>query len=106
MVEMKPLQDPENGSGTITVRFRLYVAGTMPNSRRAVANLRQFCSDHLAGRYTLEIVDVYEVPERAPEDKVLLTPLLSVETAHGNQRIAGDLSDRTSLVAALDAGGF
>ena len=106
MVEMKPVHQSENGPGAISVRFRLYVAGNMPNSRRAVANLRQFCIDHLAGRYTLEIVDVYEKPERALTDKVLLTPLLCAETLHGIRRIAGDLSDRASLIAALDAENF
>ena len=83
---MNPVQEPENGRPAITVRLRLYVAGNMPNSRRAVANLRQFCIDHPAGRYTLEIVDVYEVPERALADKVLLTPLLCAETPHGTKR--------------------
>ncbi|MBC7738327.1 MAG: circadian clock protein KaiB [Candidatus Saccharibacteria bacterium] len=101
---MPRTHEPEDGWGAIIVRFRLYVAGNMPNSRRAVANLRKFCIDHIAGRYTLEIIDVYEVPERALEDKVMLTPLLSVETPHGIKRIAGDLSDRASLAAAIDAG--
>ncbi len=84
-------------------RFRLYVAGNLPNSRRAVANLRAFCHDHLPDRHAIEILDVFEVPERALEDRISLTPHLLAETAHGVWRIAGDLSDRASLIAAIDA---
>ncbi len=102
MIELKHPVEPALAPNHTVVRFRLYVAGNLPNSRRAVANLRAYCAEYLPGRYELEILDVYEVPERALEDRIALTPQLLAETAHGTRRIAGDLSDKASLVDAID----
>ena len=41
-------------------RLRLYVAGAAPSSTRAVEVLRAVLDDHVAGRYALEVVDVYQ----------------------------------------------
>jgi circadian clock protein KaiB len=39
--------------------LRLYVTGATEKSATAIANLRAMCDEHLAGRYELEVVDVY-----------------------------------------------
>jgi len=95
-----PAQD--TGLAKTPVRFRLYVAGKLPNSRRAIANLRAFCLEYLPGAYEMEIVDVFEMPDRALQDRVLLTPHLLVETVQGVRRVTGDLSDRARLIDAID----
>jgi len=38
----------------------LYVTGTSPRTQIAIDNLNRICSQELAGRYELEIVDVLE----------------------------------------------
>ena len=42
--------------------LRLYVAGMKPKSLRAITNVRRICEEHLAGRYELEVVDLYQNP--------------------------------------------
>jgi len=75
------------------VEFRLYVAGDMPNSRRAMTNLHAFCKEHLPGRHRIEVLDVFDAPERALADHIMLTPQLVVVSAGRAQHIVGDLSD-------------
>jgi circadian clock protein KaiB len=82
--------------------LRLYVAGRSPNSVRALANLRAMCGEWLADDdWQLEVVDVFADPMRAVEDKILVTPTLLKLTPPLVQ-IVGDLSQRETVVAALD----
>lgn len=83
------------------LEFRLYVVGDLPNSRRAIGNLRAFCEEFLPGRHRIEVLDVFDAPERALEDHILLTPQLVVITAGRTQNIVGDLSETSSLRSAV-----
>ena len=56
--------------------LRLFVTGTTPRSTRAIENLRQICEEYLAGRYTLEVVDIYQSPEAARDHQVIAAPTL------------------------------
>lgn len=59
-----------------TFKFRLYVAGDAENSAQAVANLNSLCRTHLAGRFEIEVVDVFKDPKRALQDDIQMTPTL------------------------------
>ena len=43
----------------------LYVTGMTPHSLQAVANLKRICEQHLAGRYELQVIDLYQQPALA-----------------------------------------
>ena len=47
--------------------LRLYVAGSTPQSSRAITNLKAICETYLKNRYDLTVVDLYEQQERAQE---------------------------------------
>ena len=82
--------------------LRLYVVAGSPASRRAVSNLRAVCEERLAGRYTLEVIDLREQPARAGERDILAVPTLVRESPAPSQRLIGDLSNQTRLLVALD----
>ena len=82
--------------------FRLYVAGTSPRSRQAIANLRRYADAHLAGRYELVVVDVVADPESAERARVLTTPTLVREEPAPACRVTGDLADIGRVADALD----
>jgi circadian clock protein KaiB len=42
--------------------LRLYVTGMTPKSTQAIANVEKLCKEHLAGRYELEVIDIYQQP--------------------------------------------
>ena len=89
-----------DGAVTVVV-MRLYVAGRAPNSVKAIANLEAICRQHLKDSYRLEIVDVCEHPRRALDDGVLVTPSLTKVSPTPGANIIGNLSDTSSVLAAM-----
>ena len=82
--------------------LRLYVAGTSERSARAVRNAKQICEEHLAGRYELEVIDVFQQVGRARDDQVIAIPTLIKKLPAPLKRFIGDLSDRDVVVVGLD----
>lgn len=81
--------------------LRLYVTGLTPRSTRAITTVRDVCEKHLAGRYELEIVDVYQQPARVSRDQIFAIPTL-VKCGPGPQRfVIGDMTDRQRLLHGL-----
>lgn len=86
---------------TPDVRLRLYVAGSAPNSVKAIANCRAICDEHFASGHELEIVDLLEHPKRALADGVIVTPTLVKLLPLPVQRVIGSLSDTNQVLLAL-----
>jgi len=78
-------------------KFRLYVAADTINSAQAVANLNALCRAHLPGRHEIEIVDVFEEPQRALAENIRMTPTLLKLEPSPTRRIIGSLA-KTQLV--------
>lgn len=84
-----------------TWQLRLYVAGPSPKSLRAFVNLKEFCEEHLHGRYEIEVVDLLEHPARARSDDVLAIPTLVRRLPAPHRKIIGDLSDTARVLSGL-----
>ena len=85
-----------------TYRFRLYVAGDAPNSCQAVVNLSSLCKTHFGDRCAVEIVDVFDEPDRALADGILMTPtLIKLGPPPAPARIVGTLSHLDPVLRAL-----
>jgi circadian clock protein KaiB len=74
--------------------FRLYVAGTGPNSITAEANLRQ-CIGHTGA--LIEIVDLLLDKARALSDGVVVTPTLIRVSPEPTGMLIGNLADQQAL---------
>jgi circadian clock protein KaiB len=83
-------------------RLRLYVAGQTPRSLAAIANLRRIAEEHLAGRYTIEVVDLVRDPQLAAGDQILALPTLVRRVPAPLKRIIGDLSNTERVLVGLD----
>ena len=82
--------------------LRLYITGNSVNSQRAIANLLKLCKEELSNQYQVEIIDVLEEPDRAEDEKILVTPTLIKQLPPPLQRIIGDLSNREKVLTGLD----
>lgn len=82
--------------------LRLYVAGRTPRCAAAEENLRSVCEEHLAGRYSIEIVDLMEHPTLAQGDQILAIPTLVRKLPTPVRRIIGDLSNTERVLVGLD----
>jgi circadian clock protein KaiB len=92
------LTRPRNGKYVL----RLYVAGSTPQSSRAITNLKAICETHLKGRYALTVLDLYEQQERAEDDKIVVAPTLIRKLPLPVRRLVGDLSQTEQVLATLD----
>ena len=82
--------------------LRLYVAGQTTKSMAAMANLKRFCEEHLAGRYDIEVVDLVQNPQLAAGDQILAIPTLVRRLPAPLKRIIGDLSNTEKVLVGLD----
>jgi circadian clock protein KaiB len=81
--------------------FKLYVTGPTPRSTRAIANLKKLCDQHLPGRYELEVIDIYQQPDKARTEQIIAAPTLVKHFPAPLSRYIGDLSDPERLLANL-----
>jgi len=82
--------------------FKLYVTGAAPSSMRAVVNVRKFCETYLAGRFEMEIIDIFKEPQVAKSAQLIAAPTLVKEFPLPVRRFIGDMSKTEKLLAGLD----
>ncbi len=82
--------------------LRLYVAGRTLKTITAQQNLESICEEHLAGKYSIELVDLLENPKLAEGDQILAVPTLVRKLPSPVRRIIGDLSNTERVLVGLD----
>jgi circadian clock protein KaiB len=82
--------------------LRLYVAGLMPKSTLAIANMKKICEEHLQGQYALEVIDLYQQPQLAQGDQIVAVPTLIKKLPPPLRRIIGDMSNTERVLVGLD----
>jgi circadian clock protein KaiB len=82
--------------------LRLYVAGQSPKSLRAFANLKKICETHLAGKYTIEVIDLLKNPQLAAGDQIIAIPTLVRSLPVPIKAIIGDPSNEERTLVGLD----
>ncbi|MCX6594794.1 MAG: circadian clock KaiB family protein [Acidobacteria bacterium] len=83
-------------------RLRLFITGTTPKCTRAIKNIRAICEANLPGGYDLEVIDIYQHPEQAAPEQIVVTPTLVKNLPLPSRRMIGDLSDNERVLAGLD----
>jgi circadian clock protein KaiB len=81
--------------------LRLYTAGQSPKSLAALANLKRFCEEHLAGRYSIEVIDLLRNPRLAKDDEIIAIPTLVRKLPQPLRKLVGDLSDTERTLVGL-----
>jgi len=81
--------------------LRLFVTGMTPRSTRAIRAVRALCQERLAGRFALEIIDVYQQPDQVQDEQVIATPTLIKYEPAPLRRIVGDMTDTQRLCYGL-----
>lgn len=82
--------------------LRLYVAGQTPKSITAFANLKKICEEHLAGKYSIEVVDLLINPQLAKGDQIIAIPTLVRKLPEPLKKIIGDLANTERVLVGLD----
>ena len=82
--------------------LQLFVAGILPNSTRAIINIKAICEKYLKGKYELDVVDIYQQPSLALTEDVLAIPLLIKKFPLPEVRFIGDLSNTEKVLEGLN----
>ena len=105
-VTTPPRKDPAGAEAPTPSKpewqLKLYVAGSTPRSAAALENLRRLCETHLAGRYSIEVVDLVVNPQLAAGDQILAVPTLVRKFPEPIRKIIGDLSNEERVLVGLD----
>jgi circadian clock protein KaiB len=109
MKRPKPIDDTEAFESALAGQpegahylLRLFVTGSTPRSARAIQNIRALCEEKLHGRYELAVIDIYQHPEQAKPEQIVVTPTLVKKLPLPFRRIIGDLSDKERVLVGLD----
>jgi circadian clock protein KaiB len=98
--------EQSNGAGKDIIlmdeySLRLFVTGATPNSVRAVANIKSICETHIAGKYRLEIIDVYKQRDIAEKEQIVALPMLIKSLPLPPRKLIGDMSNTQKVLEAL-----
>ena len=84
-----------------TYVFRLYITGMTPRSIQAIAKVRQQCEAHLAGRFELKVIDIYQQPALAKGEQIIATPTLIKELPLPLRKFIGYMSETEKFFVDL-----
>ena len=82
--------------------LQLFVAGTTPNSLRAIQNVRLICEEQLPGRHELEVIDIYQHTGQLAAGQVMVAPTLMRRSPLPVRRLTGDLTSRDRILEGLE----
>ncbi len=85
-----------------TYLLRLFITGATPKSVKAVSNIKKICESMLKGRLELEVIDLYQDPQKARKDQIVAAPTLVKKLPLPLRRVIGDLSDTERVLVGLD----
>lgn len=82
--------------------LKLFITGMTPRSTHAIAVMTEVCEKHLQGRYSLEVIDLYQHPELAESEQIIAVPTLVKKLPAPLRRLIGDLSDIDKVLVGLN----
>jgi len=80
----------------------LYVSGSTSKSSLAVENIKRVCEQHLKGRYSLEVIDIYQQAKLARDEQIVAVPTLIKRLPLPLRRLIGDMSNQKKVLFGLD----
>jgi circadian clock protein KaiB len=102
MITKKNRQKAAPRPSPSTWELRLYVAGPTPRAVAALENLKRICETHLAGQYTIQVIDLLKTPQLAKGDQIVAVPTLVRKLPEPVRKIIGDLSNTEKVLVGLD----
>lgn len=73
-------------------RFKLYLSGNTCQSDKALKLIRKILNFELREHYLLEVIDVFNKPQLAEEENIIVTPTLIKTFPLPRQEFIGDFS--------------
>ena len=98
----KALEIAEKNRKSLKYVLRLYVAGVSPRSEEAIRAVTAMCEEHLAGRYDLQIIDIYQQPTLLKGEQIIAAPTLIRKLPLPLRKLIGSMADEEKMLVGLD----
>jgi circadian clock protein KaiB len=82
--------------------LRLYVAGMTTRSQEAIRTVTALCNEHLAGRYDLQVIDIYQQPVLAKGEQIIAAPTLIKKLPLPLRKLIGSMASKDKVLVGLD----
>lgn len=79
----------------------LFVARESSASAHAIVQLKRIAAEYLPPKSIVEVVDLFEEPDRADEEQILAIPTLVRKSPLPMRRVIGDLSDIQRVLTSI-----
>lgn len=99
---IEALEAASRGTRDQQYTLRLYVAGLTPRSQEAIRTVTAICEEHLAGRFDLEVIDLYQHPVLAKGEQIIAAPTLIKKLPLPLRKIIGSMADTDKVLVGLD----
>jgi circadian clock protein KaiB len=99
---MGALEAASRGANNQQYVLRLYVTGLTPRSQEAIRNVTAICEENLAGRFDLQVIDIYQNPVLAKGEQIIATPTLIKKLPLPLRKIIGNMADKDKVLVGLD----
>ncbi len=81
--------------------FELFINKKSIYALKSIKNCRTIFDKYLQNNYELDIIDIYEQPEKTIKEQIIAIPTLIKKSPLPEVRLTGDLSDTEKVVYEL-----
>jgi len=82
--------------------LKLFISGATNRSKKAIENIKKICEEKLKGHYELEIIDIFQQPEKTKNENIIAIPTLIKKLPSPVRKFIGDLSDKEKVLIGLE----
>jgi circadian clock protein KaiB len=101
-IAKRKLEEAARTSKTQKYVLRLYVAGMTTRSQEAIRTVTALCNEHLAGRYDLQVIDIYQQPVLAKGEQIIAAPTLIKKLPLPLRKLIGSMASKDKVLVGLD----
>jgi len=84
------------------VSITIFISQMNEKNERAITELRNQLNEHFSDNYQLEVVNVLQMPEKALEQGIFVTPTLVRNIPEPVLKVLGDLSNMRAALTKID----
>lgn len=87
--------------GEEKMELKLYICGITPENQDSILNFKKLLQEKCGHNYSLEVIDMFDHPELAENDKIIATPTLMRTLPNPAQKVIMDFSDHSKLLFGM-----
>jgi len=84
------------------IHLKFYLAGIMPEQQALIVEMKRYLRENYGDVYKIEVIDVFENPELAENDRILATPTVVRSLPGPIMKYILDMSSKERFLLGMD----